>query len=500
MKKTLHTFTMKKTLNLLLLLGCSTSSAPLARAITADALDLHMPTQTLVLSPEAQEALSKSQPLLYSATDWQEKLHGKEGVNVFKQRYKDLFEALSQRGPINYKFLSYVLNKIETRSPKAISERSEPDMLLKEAHLQMATEFLHLTDEEVAAKRYTRIELQQMLEVFTTVTNIYLRYEGTLESDPQNFKSVRHARLIEEGILSVAAVEWQQTTPLAGVIAEDPLSLVRHAYTDSKTGKTKIWEHSDITKKTGIVLRVASAFTNEETQVMTVPFNLNNGHWIMLAVQQDGQVVVIDSMSSSRTYMAKPIVELLNEAQIKDAKGNIIEFTLYNGTGSYNTNLQFRDGVQCGIHALAYCYAIAAQGSIEDGIRFIHSHLETGKTRRFEDIALKRETRDDANDAAGNIVRIPAGFGGKTDDKDLFAQALRLDLEQKLRDLFVQVLSVQPDQKRREKILKVNPDLREHKEITRYVEPSKAMAATKKKSKKKKARAKKKAQLRRTKK
>lgn len=400
MKTFLHSFTMKKLLASTLLVSCSILSAREITTETAGAYDSAPSALSLTMSAVASKLLPTQETFLTSV----EKSH-RDALALLKTsrtRYLDFFATLEANGGTNYKLLSYILNQIKVQSPKAKLNHDEADMLLREAQIAFATEFLFLTDEEIEQRAYTEDEILKIRVVLENVIDIYTMYEATL-LDPRNIQSVKGSNLLEEGVLQIAAIEFQKDIKLPGVVDHSILSITRL--------------HDDLKNPSRIIEKVQAAFTFSDTSIITFPFNLGNAHWIMLAIQNDGTVVFIDSMSSDRSAMAKTIIGHLNKANITNSTGEKITFKPYDTTGSVATNLQ-HDGYQCGVHSIAYSIALAAQGSIENGVRFIHENIATGKTRTLQDIALKRET-------PGNIP-----FTGTPNAMhSQVIQALRIDLD-----------------------------------------------------------------------
>lgn len=332
------------------------------RAISTDTVDSYVIT---TLTPSAS-----SMPISLKIQNAEkDRLQALNRAKDFKQKYLQYFEDLEKGGKkINYALLSYILNQIKVRLP---GDQGNPNLPLTENQLYLATSFLFMPPEEEA--NLTEENLLQVCNILENVVTTYTRYEATLW-DPQNVASVKGIEWLNEGVLQMAAVELQKVqpgNPLNGIIDYDTLSI------------TSL--HDDIKRPGRIIEKTSAAFQYSTSNVVTFPLNLGRTHWIMIAIQQDGNVAVIDSYSADRTSITKQIVAALNDHGIYDHTGNLIKFKPYNKGKPTYTALQ-SDSYQCGVHSLVYCTAIAKAGSISGGLAIIHDSIAKGKKVTFEHI------------------------------------------------------------------------------------------------------------------
>lgn len=286
-----------------------------------------------------------------------------------RHRYLSYFEDLEKSSKkINYALLSYILNQIKVRPHGTLVD---PDLPLPPEHLYLATSFLFMTPEEEG--QLTERELLDIYNVLENVMTTYTRYEATLW-DARNTSSVNGQLWLNEGVLQMASIELQKMQPqkpLAGIIDYDTLSVVP--------------QHNDIMNPGRIIEKTSAAFQYSTSNVITFPLNLGRMHWIMLAIQRDGNIAVIDSYPIDRTDITKKIVADLNAHGIHDHLGNPIVFKPYESDRPLYTGLQ-SDDYQCGVHSLVYCTAITTAGSISGGMDIIHRDIATGKKITFADI------------------------------------------------------------------------------------------------------------------
>lgn len=277
---------------------------------------------------------------------------------------------------INYNLLSYILNQINIRPRSARLSQSDEDLVtpLSEFQTYITTQFLFMNEDE--ARLIPEDDLLDIRILLENILTYYTRYEATL-FDARNLTSIEGNHWVQEGIIQMAAIELQATHYLPGVVDYDTLSL------------TSL--RNDIAKPFRLIEKVAAAFHYSGTNVIAFPLNLSNSHWIMVAVQRNGDVVVIDSLPGNRTALARQIVDNLNTYPITDHAGTVIRFTPYKDTGSISTGLQ-SDGYQCGIHSFVYSLTIAAEGTIPGGLAIIMDEIGKGNRNTFEDILYRRSS------------------------------------------------------------------------------------------------------------
>lgn len=343
---------MKHLLLTLLLLNSVNLGSALAEDTSSAALSLTPPAETASVSAAA---------------------HGATTLSI-ATKVRTHYLAYFSDKEINYNLLSYILNQINIRPRSARLSQSAEDLVtpLPEVQTYITTQFLFMNEDE--ARLIPEDDLLDIRILLENILTYYTRYEATL-FDARNLTSIEGNHWVQEGIIQMAAIELQAARRLPGIVDYDTLSL------------TPL--RNDITKPSRLIEKIAAAFHYSATNVITFPLNLSNSHWILVAIQRNGDVVVIDSLPGNHSALARQIVDNLNTYPITDHTGTVIRFTPYKDTGSISTGLQ-SDGYQCGIHSFVYSLAIATEGTIPSGLAIIMDEIGKGKRGLLEDILYRR--------------------------------------------------------------------------------------------------------------